>query len=102
MLLVYRYGAAEEDCSTALALDDSYVKAYLRRGAAREKMGKLEEAREGKSNESWAYCDSCSTYCLSIMCIVDFQAVLKLKLGNKLAKAQLASLEEVSQLDVCA
>jgi len=31
----------------ALALDDSYVKAYLRRGTARTKLGKLKEAKEG-------------------------------------------------------
>lgn len=45
--LMPRYAAAESDCSVALALDDGYVKAYLRRGTARTKLGKLKEAREG-------------------------------------------------------
>ena len=44
-----RYAAAESDCSLAIALDDSYVKAYLRRGTARAKLGKLKEAKEGQS-----------------------------------------------------
>lgn len=44
-----RYAAAESDCSLAIALDDSYVKAYLRRGTARTKLGKLKEAKEGQS-----------------------------------------------------
>lgn len=48
VLLRTRYAAAESDCSMALVLDDSYVKAYLRRGTARAKLGKLAEALEGK------------------------------------------------------
>ena len=31
----------------ALALDDSYLKAYLRRGTARARLGRLTEAKEG-------------------------------------------------------
>ena len=33
----------------AIALDDSYVKAYLRRGTARTNLEKLKEAKEGLS-----------------------------------------------------
>ena len=44
-----RYEDAEKDCCLALALDDSYVKAYFRRATARVKLGKLEEAKLGTS-----------------------------------------------------
>lgn len=36
---------AEYDCNIALRLDNTYVKAYLRRAAAREALNKLEDAR---------------------------------------------------------
>ena len=51
--LVYscRYGEAEKDCSLALALDDSYIKAYYRRATARLKLGKLEDAKLGTPND---------------------------------------------------
>ena len=39
-----RYKEAAEDCTDAIAADDVYVKAYLRRGAAREKLEDLEGA----------------------------------------------------------
>lgn len=39
-----RYKEAEEDSTDAIAHDAGYVKAYLRRGAAREKLGDLEGA----------------------------------------------------------
>ena len=42
-----RYGAVEEDCNTALALQEDYVKAYLRRGVARRHLGKYKEAIHG-------------------------------------------------------
>ena len=45
--ILYRYGDAERDCSLALALDDTYVKAYFRRATARVKLGKLKEAKLG-------------------------------------------------------
>ena len=44
----HRYGAAERDCSVSLALDGSYVKAYLRRGTARMKLGRMTDARKGQ------------------------------------------------------
>lgn len=37
--------AAERDCTAALKLDGSYVKAYQRRAAARQKLEKLPEVR---------------------------------------------------------
>ena len=42
-----RYAAVEEDCDTALALEEGYVKAYLRRGVARRHLGKYSEAIGG-------------------------------------------------------
>lgn len=47
LLEILRYAAAESDCSIVLALDDRYLKAYLRRGTARLKLGKTDEARTG-------------------------------------------------------
>lgn len=38
----------EEDCNTALALEEDYVKAYLRRGVARRHLGKLSLALDGE------------------------------------------------------
>ena len=43
----HRYAAVEEDCNTALALDESYVKAYLRRGVARLHLSRVEDAQQG-------------------------------------------------------
>jgi hypothetical protein len=43
----HRYAAVEEDCNTALALEDDYVKAFLRRGVARRHLGKLTQAVHG-------------------------------------------------------
>lgn len=48
-MCVHRYGAAEKDCSVALALDGGYVKAFLRRGTAREKLGRFKEAKQGRA-----------------------------------------------------
>ena len=54
-----RYGEAEKDCSLALALDDSYIKAYYRRATARVKLGRLEDAKLGTLNDmptyNWCY-----------------------------------------------
>ena len=44
-----RYAAVEEDCSTALAIDENYVKAYLRRGVARRHLGKCSAAIQGNA-----------------------------------------------------
>lgn len=43
----HRYKEAEEDCSRAIRLDDSYSKAFARRGTARAALGNLPEARRG-------------------------------------------------------
>ena len=42
-----RYGAAEQDCSLALALDSSYIKAWLRRATVRALLNKLQPAIDG-------------------------------------------------------
>ena len=44
------YAEAEKDCSLALALDDSYVKAYYRRATARVKLQRLDDAKLGIHN----------------------------------------------------
>lgn len=44
-----RYADAEKDCSLSLELDDKYVKAYLRRATARQKLQKLEDAIHGSN-----------------------------------------------------
>jgi hypothetical protein len=43
----HSYAEAEKDCSLALALEDSYVKAYYRRATARVKLRKLDDAKLG-------------------------------------------------------
>lgn len=45
--MCHRYKEAEEDCSRAICLDDSYSKAFARRGTARAALGKLQEAKQG-------------------------------------------------------
>lgn len=40
-----RWKEAESDCTTALQLDKTYVKAYQRRAAAREKLDQFLEAK---------------------------------------------------------
>uniref|UniRef100_A0A671NV54 RNA polymerase II-associated protein 3-like n=1 Tax=Sinocyclocheilus anshuiensis TaxID=1608454 RepID=A0A671NV54_9TELE len=42
-----RFGVAESDCNLAIALDGKYVKAYVRRAAARAALNKQQEALEG-------------------------------------------------------
>ena len=49
------YAEAEKDCSLALALDDSYVKAYYRRATARVKLRRLDDAKLGIHNLSRWY-----------------------------------------------
>ncbi|XP_044263335.1 RNA polymerase II-associated protein 3 [Tribolium madens] len=44
-LKIENYGKAESDCTLSLKLDQTYVKAYQRRAAAREGLNKLEEAK---------------------------------------------------------
>ena len=55
------YPGAEQDCTAALQLDATYVKAWLRRGAARRELALLAAA------------------------ITDFEAALRLEPGNKAA-----------------
>jgi hypothetical protein len=44
----YSFLQAEEDCTKAITLDKKNVKAYLRRGTAREMLGDCKGAIEGK------------------------------------------------------
>ncbi len=67
----HRYASAESNCSLALTLDDRYLKAYLRRGTARLKLGRIEEARD------------------------DFTVALRLEPGNKIARSELNKLNKV-------
>ena len=64
-----RYAAAVNDCSSLLALDSRYAKAYLKRGVARRKLGRSEEAEE------------------------DCSAVVRLGPANKQARAELSEIE---------
>ena len=43
------YEEAEKDCTQAILLDGSYSKAFARRGTARTFLGKLNEAKQGKT-----------------------------------------------------
>ncbi len=67
----HRYTSAESNCSRALSLDNRYPKAYFRRGMARVKLGKIEEARD------------------------DFTDALGLEPGNKSARSELDKLNKV-------
>lgn len=44
-----RYEEAERDCTQAISLDGSYSKAFARRGTARTFLGKINEAKQGKT-----------------------------------------------------
>ncbi|XP_041935053.1 RNA polymerase II-associated protein 3 isoform X1 [Alosa sapidissima] len=68
-LKLERYAEAEDDCSIAIALDGTYSKALARRGTARAALGKLQEAK------------------------ADFEKVLKLEPGNKLAVNELNKIK---------
>ena len=67
-----RYGAAEADCNQALSLDGSYTKAYLRRGAARFQLGRVQEAE------------------------ADYRKVLKLEPSNRQAQEELKNVTKVN------
>ncbi|KAH7624223.1 putative RNA polymerase II-associated protein 3 [Nannochloris sp. 'desiccata'] len=60
-LKLHNYDNAVKDCTAALALDENYVKAWLRRGAAHRELGFLDKA------------------------IADFEAALRLEPRNKSA-----------------
>uniref|UniRef100_A0A3B3UPE3 RNA polymerase II-associated protein 3 n=2 Tax=Poecilia latipinna TaxID=48699 RepID=A0A3B3UPE3_9TELE len=66
-----KYAVAESDCNLAVALDDSYYKAYARRGAARFALQKHQLALE------------------------DYQMVLQLDPGNAEAQSEVKKLQEV-------
>ena len=68
---VHRYGAAETDCTEAIALDPTYIKAFLRRGAARLGLKKYSDA------------------------LNDFQQVLKLEPNNKQARTEVEHIQRV-------
>lgn len=48
-IMFNRYEEAEKDCTQAVLLDGSYSKAFARRGTARTFLGKLSEAKQGKT-----------------------------------------------------
>lgn len=70
--LIYRFQAAENDCTLCLSIDPTYVKAYLRRGTARKNLNKFSLAK------------------------VDFSKVLELEPENKQAQIELKKISEVS------
>ncbi|XP_059833491.1 RNA polymerase II-associated protein 3 isoform X2 [Hypanus sabinus] len=65
-----RFAEAEADCSQAISLDNTYSKAFARRGTARLCLGKLKEAKE------------------------DFEMVLRLEPGNKQALTELGKINK--------
>ncbi|XP_068224188.1 RNA polymerase II-associated protein 3-like isoform X2 [Palaemon carinicauda] len=65
-----KFEAAELDCSRCLKLDSNYIKAYLRRGTSRLKLGKIQQSAE------------------------DFRKVLELEPWNKDAKKELENIEK--------
>lgn len=67
----FRWKEAESDCTTALQLDKTYVKAYQRRAAAREKLGQFAEAK------------------------MDLEKVLEQEPKNKESKATLDRIQEL-------
>ncbi|KAL8612487.1 hypothetical protein ACOMHN_053741 [Nucella lapillus] len=73
LIKLEKYAAAEVDCSTAITLDPLYVKAYLRRAAARVGLQHLEQALE------------------------DYQRVLQLEPNNKHARAEVDRLQKEIQ-----
>ncbi|CAK8690561.1 unnamed protein product [Clavelina lepadiformis] len=72
-LKLQKYVESEADCTLSLSLDPAYVKAYLRRGAARHALGKVQSA------------------------IKDFNDVLKLEPENKQAKMELENIKKQKQ-----
>merc|ERR1719244_1001955 len=65
-----QFGAAESDCTLALSLDKTYVKAFQRRGTARVGLGKLDLALD------------------------DFKQVIKLEPTNKAATLEIDKIEK--------
>ncbi|XP_071960806.1 RNA polymerase II-associated protein 3-like [Antedon mediterranea] len=73
LLKLKRFEEAESDCSLALSLDCTYVKAVCRRASARLGLGKLSEAKQ------------------------DFEQVLLLEPSNKLAKTELKKIGKLEK-----
>lgn len=69
LLCLYSFYSAESDCSTAIQLDETYVKAYHRRASARMNLKQYKEAKQ------------------------DLEKVLKLEPYNKEAKSMLGQIE---------
>ena len=90
-----RFAVAEEDCTLSLSLDQTYLKAWLRRATAREKLGKLVEAQQGEGEKKPP--SNCVCVCSPSL---DFEKVLEMEPGNKLAKSELASIQKVA-LPLC-
>merc|ERR1712032_221622 len=65
-----QYGAAEADCTLALSMDPTYVKALQRRASARTGLGKLAQA------------------------VTDYDEVLRLEAGNRAAQVERGKLIE--------
>ena len=70
LLKTGQYGAAETDCTLALSIDRTYVKAFQRRAAARTGLDKLEEAAK------------------------DYEEVLRLEPSNKAAVNEKMKISE--------
>ncbi|XP_016370251.1 RNA polymerase II-associated protein 3-like [Sinocyclocheilus rhinocerous] len=70
-----KFGVAESDCNLAIALDGKYVKAYVRRAAARATLNKHQEALE------------------------DYEMVLKLDPGSSEAQNEIQKLQQFQVLE---
>ncbi|XP_058628276.1 RNA polymerase II-associated protein 3 isoform X3 [Onychostoma macrolepis] len=66
-----KFAVAESDCNLAIALDGKYIKAYIRRAAARVVLNKHQDALE------------------------DYEVVLKLDPGNSEAQNEIQKLQQV-------
>lgn len=66
-----KFAVAESDCNLAIALDGKYIKAYIRRAAARAALNKHQDALE------------------------DYEVVLKLDPGNSEAQNEIQKLQQV-------
>lgn len=66
-----KFSVAESDCNLAIALDNKYIKAYLRRGAARNALKNCESALQ------------------------DYETVLKLDPGNTEAQNEAMKIKEI-------
>ncbi len=75
--LLLRYGAAIQDCDTALDLDSTYIKAYARRATAKQSLGRLKEAME------------------------DYKQLLSLQPGNKQASEGIEKIKQVNDSNHC-